>query len=1217
MTAPAQPQPYTLQASCELAHDYFLTTDLMIGTDDKVIPFVNPHNNNLVEAIVFTTANGGAIYHLLRDASSATGWTPVGVPMTGNLTNLTNVAVAADSTDVYMMVFGYPDNMSGAPSWLTKLDSASAWNVGYNADFYDLGLDQFNVDTEATFPIFRGGISPQDDAYFYTVVTDTSNQTINLVGWLAGPDFANGAVGYQLFQTFDATAMAVQDCMLLYSSDQTSSAPVGYSLVLANQAVSSKTDLNVYAQQQWSGYTTAQFGQSPLTDAGTANATALLWAWATPGSNSGVPGYAVQTATATWFVPEDGTDPVSLTDNPAATSNSVAVWTGALDVVNALDHDGTLNTVLEIAPGSWQPAIPVVPGKSIDQDGVAVPGLAAIFGVPTDPTQSTLFAVGLDKSLSVLTLDASGWTQTLVRQEGIQDVEIDSYRVQIAVLDANNVPVPGAGVSVLPDRPVGIWQPDGSTYATPDALANLTADYTGRVTFSVPAEELDCAVLTVQPLGPAGHPAGSPLTVIPDTDVRGFLNGTGSLTDIGPINGGNALLAAKNSSGGDLFPGLTGLSGDAKQQACTLSAQALSTFIAAGSKTTPADGTKSLLLQMTGKVPTVQSSTEAFAFGPAPTDDLTFSLQHVFDTIGHALRHGAAKLASLTAHFVDEATGWLINIGAEIGGALQNFTNLVISDIKDAFHAIGGFFQALGADIENGVGWLLHNVIDLLKAAWANGKTVASAIGAAPAGLATQVQKLNFTVDNFFTNAESEVTDWINNKLAPAVNGKTLGSAPNQTPPASGDTGSSSAQSGLAKDFGMFTRVINDTPGMWLYHKFQQDVPPIVSLGMPNVTQSKYDTIVNDQLATDWADGIALIEALQKYSTDIISSIFGASSTSAKQGTLSDLYASFTSYKFLNDSDSVAVKLLKFCNDVAQTLLDIVIMVLEDLTAVITTPFKLVSETSLLGLLLDDVLQIDLPTLTVAEVVGMVIGFPATLVAKVLGKGDTLPTLPTLPTGDGAGTLALTDMDPTVKLWLGILGGTTQAIWGFADIIGDLQTFQGEDGKRGSQSGVTDMFDIWCPLFETFFLYPYDADNGNIDWLLPWVVLSALAPSVFGLLGLFSWDKATQTLKAAGADNSILNGLNDYVSPFVQAFSGAANTAFGIGWQVETGDTYWVDLAGTALGNLSFMFAPLGTYWLNASLEDVPVIIKMIIDAIGNVGAAVCIYESSSLPPSR
>lgn len=89
------------------------------------------------------------------------------------------------------------------------------------------------------------------------------------------------------------------------------------------------------------------------------------------------------------------------------------------------------------------------------------------------------------------------------------------------------------------------------------------------------------------------------------------------------------------------------------------------------------------------------------------------------------------------------------------------------------------------------------------------------------------------------------------------------------------------------------------------------------------------------------------------------------------------------------------------------------------------------------------------------------------------------------------------------------------------------------------------------------------------------------------------------------------------MSPFVQAFSGAVNTGVGITYQVETGDTYWVDIAGTALGNLSFMPAPLATRWLNASLEDVPVIIKMIIDAIGNIGAAVCIYQPTSLPPTR
>jgi hypothetical protein len=37
--------------------------------------------------------------------------------------------------------------------------------------------------------------------------------------------------------------------------------------------------------------------------------------------------------------------------------------------------------------------------------------------------------------------------------------------------------------------------------------------------------------------------------------------------------------------------------------------------------------------------------------------------------------------------------------------------------------------------------------------------------------------------------------------------------------------------------------------------------------------------------------------------------------------------------------------------------------------------------------------------------------------------------------------------------------------------------------------------------------------------------------------------------------------------------------------------------------------------WLNATTADVPVIVKMIVDAVGNVGAGICIYESTSLPP--
>ena len=35
----AQPAPYYVQASCELSEDYFLTDDVVIGADDKVMPF--------------------------------------------------------------------------------------------------------------------------------------------------------------------------------------------------------------------------------------------------------------------------------------------------------------------------------------------------------------------------------------------------------------------------------------------------------------------------------------------------------------------------------------------------------------------------------------------------------------------------------------------------------------------------------------------------------------------------------------------------------------------------------------------------------------------------------------------------------------------------------------------------------------------------------------------------------------------------------------------------------------------------------------------------------------------------------------------------------------------------------------------------------------------------------------------------------------------------
>jgi hypothetical protein len=51
------------------------------------------------------------------------------------------------------------------------------------------------------------------------------------------------------------------------------------------------------------------------------------------------------------------------------------------------------------------------------------------------------------------------------------------------------------------------------------------------------------------------------------------------------------------------------------------------------------------------------------------------------------------------------------------------------------------------------------------------------------------------------------------------------------------------------------------------------------------------------------------------------------------------------------------------------------------------------------------------------------------------------------------------------------------------------------------------------------------------------------------------------------------------------------------------------------LGNLSYMLAVLAQKYVNEAAEDVPVLIKTVVDAAGNIGAAVCIAEATSLPP--
>jgi hypothetical protein len=846
--------------------------------------------------------------------------------------------------------------------------------------------------------------------------------------------------------------------------------------------------------------------------------------------------------------------------------------------------------------GSWATALPLTPG------------LAAIYSVPTDPNEATLFAVGLDETLSVLTLDPSGWTQTQVRQDGATLQQLDSYRVQASVLDANDVNITSAKVLVSTDRPVGVWQAAGNTVLTPVAPVTMTADLKGEITFSIPAEEIDCAVLTVQALDPAGNPTGTPFTVTPDSDVRAFFNGTGSLSDVGTISA-STLLTATNSTGQPLLTTLTSLPADQQQAAATAAVGALSQLIKVGTTASPstANPVQSMRLDMTSGAPVFTTSTNPTNFGRLEAGrELTFSFSHLFDTIGHALRHAAMELSTVVVQWEATAGQWIVNFVVRIGDDIVNFANLVITDMRDAFHVIGGFFHALGADAEAAFDWLKHNILELLKKTGANATVIEGWFTAAPAELVSVVKGIELSTDDFFSSKEQQAHELIT-YLQTEVEDATFGSSA-PIPPPSSDSGSTGNQSALVKDLGRIVQVMNDAPGKWLMDKLLQYLPADDT--GPDITVDFSDFVTS--LATD-------VGGLITVATDVITLI--QSTAQAAFGTKQGLTETQLTQWF-GDLDKTVHDALQLLDDIADSILD---MMADGITAIgqyLTYEYEVIAQDSIVGLILDAA-GID-PTLSLAHLISLVIAFPATLIGKILGHDSLFPAATVAVAGKGA--KAVGNAADGWQTGLGICGAVAQGVWGMADLVGDLQGIvDPETGKRGTASGIIDYFDILCPVVETVFLWPSKtfADGstaypfyGGIaddttDWeLLPFVIWSALLPSIFGILSKIGFiDVPTSDFP-----DGVKDVMSDYLSPFVQMIAGLANTALGTAYSAKN-DAGAAAIAGGVLGNMSFILAPLATAWLNDSTEDVPVLVKTVVDVVGNVGAAICIVEASSLPP--
>lgn len=1159
-TPPTQPGPYAITATSELSDDVFATDDVLIGVDDEVLPFFNPFSKT-VEALVLS---GGSLHHLHRDPTQATGWAYADFDLQQTLTSVTSVAVAADGANVYALLWGDPDpedNWSESPYWLTWLDDATSWDEGFIAPLDD--------DTYPPSPgPMKGGVSREGVPYFYS--TAVAGTTTSLVAWITTGDPSEPIVAQDLAD-LDTTSSPVQDYLILY--DTNASDTVGYALVLQADGT-----LSVYQQQ---GET---FPAVPMTTAGAAGVTELMWAWTTPTSTTGLPGYAFQGNVPTvgegaFFCDEQGNF-TRVADAPEAGASTVAVWLqNDQYTVNLLDSNGVLQTIQQTAPGAFADPLPIANGIP----GSAKPGLIAVYGVPTDPTQATLFGVGADETLSVLSLDAGGWTQTQVRQNDVVASAITAYRVTINVQDSNGMAVQYGQAQLTTDRPVGLWQDIGSTIAMPGTPVTLTGDLSGQIIVSVPAEEMDTAALTAQALDGNGQPSGSVLNVIGDYDVRNFLAGSAALNDLGTMDA-TTLTGATNSDGSKLLPGL-----DPSTAGSLVTG--LGAAVTAGNGAPPAAGAiKAYKLERRGKKLTASTSRDATAYGSTV---VAGSLGSFFRSIGHALRHALAKVTSAVVRWADDLKQWVVDLATDVA----DLATYAINDMRDAFHVIGGWFTTLGADIVKAVNWLKREILGMLTGVGKNATTIGNLLGDGPDQLIGIVNGIEKQVDGWFATQEAAVTGWIT-ELADAVEDATFGSSqPLSTPPS--DTGSASAMNDLGKTVGWMSKVVNDCPGKWLYDKLMQHLPQDPG---PNLN-GDFDAVLQD-LTNAFTDSVDL-------AYDIANTIWTSLKDLNSRGALTEAKVS----DWFSDINAAAVKALQLCDAIADTVLDFVKAVLNILDRYLKYQWSLTSISPILKLILDE-LGFD-PTISLNRLVSLVAAFPLTLVRTLTGLNPVFSP-------DSETATATSDSGDKFCYTTGAIA---QFIWTVADVGGDFELVAAKkDGPRGQQPGIIDYFDIICPILETLLLIPGRDDNlvwngfptdTNLPGLLPGAIFSSVVTPLF---------KIAAKAKAAAPtpDPNVIQYYNEapaspdplsqYYGPIVSMLAAATNGVLGGMYSYKNSSSTGDDveaILGTVFGNASNLASPLTTWWLNESTEDIPLVVKIVIDGVAGIGAG-AIYAASA-----
>jgi len=1152
-TATPYTQPFSVQGSCVLSEDYFLTDKIIMNAADIVRPFVRA--DGTVEALILS---GGVVSHLRRSVTATSGWTCTPLPAPANvppaLEPVDIATVTAHDGTVWALVLRRftGTELTVMMSSLLSLGSSGAWEDVQDSDLPQGGLGRL-----------QSGLDRDGNVYFYAfyLTSQPGQPGANGTFLMWQPQSGN----HSPVPNSSLRGVDMVDARLLWD-------PAGQGAVVC------LTSQNV---MEWYDAQGADSPDSfePAGTGQTADVEALLWTGWVDYQNPDFPGvvtgyaYQVKSGDIMFSTPESSTigDADLGTFTSQVGQDKVAVWQDGSGLFGfAFLVGDTVEIISEYGnPGS----IPLEITAPIPLQ----PDVTAVFSQPADVKQGTLFVVLADATLNVLAKDpVAGWSLVPVQQDTATLQELDTWRVQLSVTDANGAAVAGAQLSVSADRPAGTWQANSSTLLGLGSPATFTADTRGRVTFATPAVELDAPQLTVQVVpDDSSVAAAAPVAVSPDADAHAFLAGAAPLNDLGSLSA-SALLQAKRADGTSLCPVLASVPADQQDQAATGVVNAIAHCIKAGQGVTPGpDDDKSWTLDLSGAVPSYASSpnsggTQApLLADPERLASLSGwwdSVQNDAESFFQGVRHDAVQIATCTANWVEAEAQWTVNLAVRVEKEIIGVADYVINDIKSAIDAVTGFFQTLGAEIGDVITWLRQNVGELIAEAGQNAKMIEGWLDQLPTIVNAKLTEIGQVADGFFAGLATRADQAID-ELASDLGERTFGgSVP--SPPS-----------------GVFdiTKFLSGVQHNWLLDKIE-------SFGFADtaVVQNADVQVAFDQLAVALQDGLQFVADLGETFYDALKTMF-ATGGSYQQTAIAD---------FITQLKVTVKALLAFADAVVKALIDLAKVVMDQLGSMLSHGFEdLGLASKLLALFGVDT------TMNVGHVVSLVLMYPATL-ANRIKRGSTTSLFPGVGVGQGE-LAAVADLD--WAFGLGLSAAIGQGIWGVADSAGDLQRVLGKE-----PSGIVGWVDIVAPVILTLLEWPgtpagppfaNPIDGSGPDGAMIWPNwLLGFMPPIVGLCGQFADYKPPAAVQVTEEEPEW-----PAIGQWFTMAAAIASTILGsiYNFNPATGQSAETQ-AASILGNVSNIIAPFATEEIAASTEGGSEIIKMFADYLCNMGAAGC-----------